>query len=96
VRVAIDERMLRKQLEEIRRQMESWDRGRLHETAGRCLRWLGESEEAAEQFRIAATNYNVGNFSDEFDLLYAGNLYRLAGTTTRHAPSSLAAVTCCS
>jgi uncharacterized protein YjbI with pentapeptide repeats len=79
VRVAIDVRKLRKELEEIRQWMVSWDYWPQHEAAGRCLRWLGEREEAAEQFSIAARNYPVGDSPTGHDLVTAGNLYRLAG-----------------
>jgi hypothetical protein len=79
VRVSPDERKLRKQLEETRQWMVSWEYWPQHEAAGRCLRWLGEREEAAEQFRIAARNFPVGNPPEGSGLLFAGNLYRLAG-----------------
>jgi tetratricopeptide (TPR) repeat protein len=79
VRVSPDERKLRKQLEETRQWMVSWEYWPQHEAAGRCLRWLGEGEEAAEQFRIAARNFPVGNPPEGSGLLVAGNLYRLAG-----------------
>jgi len=79
VRVSLDERKLRKELQKTRQKLELREIWYLHEAAGRCLRWLGESGEATEQFSIAATNYPVGNSSDAHDLLYAGNLYRLAG-----------------
>jgi len=79
VRVSPDERKLRKQLEETRKTLESWDGWSPHEAAGRCLRWLGEREEAAEQFLIAARNFPVGKPPQGSGLLAAGNLYRLAG-----------------
>jgi tetratricopeptide (TPR) repeat protein len=79
VRVSPDERKLRKQLEETHQRLESWDGWPLHEAAGRCLRWLGEDEEAAEQFRIAARKYPVGKPPQGSGFLAAGNLYRLAG-----------------
>jgi hypothetical protein len=49
VRVSPDERKLRKQLEETRKTLERWDGWSPHEAPGRCLRWLGEREEAAEE-----------------------------------------------
>jgi tetratricopeptide (TPR) repeat protein len=79
VRVSPDERKLRKQLEETRKPLESWDGWSPHEAAGRCLRWLGESEEAAEHFRIAASKRHVLDPPTGFDLVGAGNLHRLAG-----------------
>ena len=79
MRVSPDERKLRKQLEETRQWMVSWEYWPQHEAAGRCLRWLGEREEAAEQFRIAARNFPVGDPPQGSGLLAAGNLYRLAG-----------------
>jgi uncharacterized protein YjbI with pentapeptide repeats len=79
VRVAIDERKLRKQLEETLRTLESWEGSTLREAAGRCLRWLGEGEQAAEQFRIAARGFSVGDPPHAFSLITAGNLHRLAG-----------------
>jgi uncharacterized protein YjbI with pentapeptide repeats len=79
VRVSSDERKLRKELEKIRQQMESWESWYLHEAAGRCLRWLGESEEAARHFSIAARKRPVGNPPQGDSLVAAGNLHRLAG-----------------
>jgi hypothetical protein len=79
VRVSPDERKLRKQLEETRKTLESWDGWSPHEAAGRCLRWLGEREEAAEHFSIAARKFPVGKPPQGSGLLAAGNLYRLAG-----------------
>jgi hypothetical protein len=79
VRVSPDERKLRKQLEETRKTLESWDGWSPHEAAGRCLRWLGEGEEAAEHFSIAARKFSVGKPPQGSGLLAAGNLYRLAG-----------------
>jgi tetratricopeptide (TPR) repeat protein len=79
LRVAIDERKLRKQLEETLRTLESWEGSTLREAAGRCLRWLGEGEQAAEQFRIAARGFSVGDPPHAFSLITAGNLHRLAG-----------------
>src|ERR671912_1132394 len=79
VRVSPDERKLRKQLEETRKTLESWEGSSLREAAGRCLRWLGEDEQAAEQFRIAARGFSVGNSPQAFSLITSGNLNRLAG-----------------
>jgi uncharacterized protein YjbI with pentapeptide repeats len=78
-RVSPDERKLRKQLEETRKTLESWEGSSLREAAGRCLRWLGEDEQAAEQFRIAARGFSVGNSPQAFSLITSGNLNRLAG-----------------
>jgi tetratricopeptide (TPR) repeat protein len=79
MRISPDERKLRKQLEETRKMLESWDGWSPHEAAGRCLRWLGEGEEAAEHFRITGRKYPVGDSPQGYGLLAAGNLYRLAG-----------------
>lgn len=79
MRVSPDERKLRKELQKTRQQMENWDGWPLHEAAGRCLRWLGEREATAVQFRIAAREYPVGNSPTDHGLVTAGNLYRLAG-----------------
>ena len=83
MRVSPDEGKLRKQLEETRKMLESWDGWSPHEAAGRCLRWLWESEEAAEHFRIAASKRHVGKAPQGSGLLAAGNLFRLAGDRDR-------------
>jgi uncharacterized protein YjbI with pentapeptide repeats len=79
VRVSPDERKLRKQLENTLRTLESWEGSSLREAAGRCLRWLGEDEQAAEQFRIAARGFSVGDPPHAYSLIVSGNLHRLAG-----------------
>jgi tetratricopeptide (TPR) repeat protein len=79
VRVAIDERKLRKELAETLKALETRESWYLHEAAGRCLRWLEESEEATRHFSIAARKRPVGNPPQGDSLVAAGNLHRLAG-----------------
>jgi hypothetical protein len=78
-RVSPNERKLRKELENTLRTLESWEGSSLREAAGRCLRWLGEDEQAAEQFRIAARGFSVGDSPQAYSLIISGNLHRLAG-----------------
>ena len=94
MRVSPDERKIRKQLEETRKPLESWDGWSPHEAAGRCLRWLGESEEAAEHFRIAASKRHVLDPPTGFDLVGAATCIGWPENTKRRGPSSVAVATC--
>jgi hypothetical protein len=94
MRISPDERKLRKQLEETRKMLESWDGWSPHEAAGRCLRWLGEGEEAAEHFRIAGRKYPVGDPLKVMAFSPRATSTAWPESTTRRAPSLAGAVTC--